>query len=192
MGILDGVPVYELFERVSDYGTLEKVNYFFISEGERFVIKVVEFTYIGVLRGRPVYNFGFGDLDEFSDSVTDGINTENGDVYKVFHTVLSTVPLFFEKTPNAIIRISGSDNGFQFEKGCRKSCRKNCTSICKNRNRRIRIYRGFILKHFRELNLHFEFWESNSVNPGEEKKIIPFGKGELAVSIYVKKRNSLI
>jgi hypothetical protein len=65
--------------------------------------------YVLDFRGRRVYNLGFGDYDLDTDSISDDLTTNNGDPYKVFHTVLHTIPQFFETYSDAMMMVLGSD-----------------------------------------------------------------------------------
>ena len=65
--------------------------------------------YVLDFRGQRVYNLGFGDYDLDTDSISDDLTTNNGDPYKVFHTVLHTIPQFFETYSDAMMMVLGSD-----------------------------------------------------------------------------------
>ena len=56
MGIISDKQVYELYEQVhSDKeDEVSRLNYFFISEGDRFVIKVIEYTYMMQTHGKRI------------------------------------------------------------------------------------------------------------------------------------------
>jgi hypothetical protein len=58
------------------------------------------------------YNFGFGDLiiDPATNEYTidDKVESNNGDVKKVFYTVISTLNDFFELHPEATVYVEGS------------------------------------------------------------------------------------
>jgi hypothetical protein len=82
-----------------------------------------------------------------SDTIVDNLNTNNGDAYKVFKTVLTTIPLFFENYGSGILMVQGSDGRPEFIETCRLTCKKKCTDECKNYNRRINIYRGYADKN---------------------------------------------
>ena len=57
-----------------------KLSYFFESIGESTITKVIEYEYIQDLpSGRKVYNLGFGDYDERTDTFK-----ENGYLQRVF------------------------------------------------------------------------------------------------------------
>lgn len=123
-------------------------KFLFNSQGHTRVTKVVEYTLLeGVGNGR-IYNFGFGDYDSQNDYVSDLSVSNNGDVYKVYNTVLSTVPIFFESNPDGYIFVQGSDSSIEFYEVCKVSCRKRCEGNCKNQGRRISIYRNYITKNF--------------------------------------------
>jgi hypothetical protein len=80
--------------------------YEFISEGPKgHIKKVVEYTETAT---KNVYNLGFGDFDEKTNSINDTAITNNGDSLKVLATVASTVYAFTEKYPNAWIFATGS------------------------------------------------------------------------------------
>ncbi len=59
---------------------------------------------------KDVYNLGFGDYDEITNSINDLSVTNNEDSLKVLAPVASTVYAFFEKHPNAFILATGSTN----------------------------------------------------------------------------------
>jgi hypothetical protein len=67
--------------------------------------KVVEYTETST---ENVYNLGFGDFDEATNSIDDLSITNNGDSLKVLATVASTVYAFMEKYPDAWIFATGS------------------------------------------------------------------------------------
>jgi uncharacterized protein DUF6934 len=84
-------PAYELKEDKSDSG----VKYFFTSEGKNAIVNAIQYSYIADINGKNVFNLGFGDYDLDFDIINDSVNTDNSDVYKVFKTVLTTIPKFF-------------------------------------------------------------------------------------------------
>lgn len=80
--------------------------YEFISEGPRGKIKkIVEYSETST---KNVYNLGFGDFDENTESINDLSVTNNGDSLKVLATVASTIYAFIEKYPDAWIFATGS------------------------------------------------------------------------------------
>lgn len=152
---MDNTPAYQT-KRLR-YKT-KKTLYLFESKGHKSIIKAIEYTPISKINNRLVYNLGFGDYDEYNGKILDNSNSNNGDMRKVFSTVLNTIPDFFKKTINAAIWIQGSDSAEDYKKTCKKHCKKNCTSICKNYGRRIRIYRYYLDKKFVELSEEYKFY----------------------------------
>ncbi len=57
---------------------------------------------------RNFYNLGFGDKDEITGQIDDEIVTNNGDSEKVLATVASTLYIFMEKFPDAMVFATGS------------------------------------------------------------------------------------
>ena len=145
--------VYQLEENVSSNG----MNFFFISKGKADIVKIVQYLYVQDLNGTKVYNLGFGDYDLEKDIILDDINTNNGDVYKVFNTVLSTIPVFFKNYKHALLMVRGSDGRPAFVESCKITCSKNCVNDCKNFNRRISIYGAYINKNIEILEFEYQF-----------------------------------
>lgn len=131
------------------------VKFIFTSEGNSDVIKAIQYKYLTSLNGKRVYNLGFGDY--CNDTIIDDINSENGDVYWIFNTVLSTIPKFFEIFDSAIMVVSGSDSTESFVEKCKLICKKKCINICKNQHRRIRTYRYYVDKNFDLLSEDYSF-----------------------------------
>ncbi|KQS33399.1 DUF6934 family protein [Dyadobacter sp. Leaf189] len=129
----------------------------FTSEGPDNIIKAVQYTYVRKFEGRNVYNLGFGDYDPQFDHIIDQAKSNNGDAYKVFRTVLSTIPPFFENFPEAIIMVQGSDSRTDFAEKCRETCIRRCTKVCRKFNQRITLYRNYVEKNFQVLGLHYWF-----------------------------------
>ncbi|MCB9232002.1 MAG: hypothetical protein H6581_10085 [Bacteroidia bacterium] len=136
----------------------EKIKFLFESNGVKTIIKAIEYTLIAQRNGRKIYNLGFGDYNEENGEILDDINSNNGDMRKVFNTVLNSIPLFFEINKNAAIWVQGSDSQDEFKSECQKTCYKNCKVDCKNFNRRIKTYRYFVDKHFIELTREYIFF----------------------------------
>jgi len=135
----------------------DKLQFQFESAGKTSIVKVIEYSFVVSVGNRHVYNLGFGDYRD--GTLIDDVNSNNGDVFDVFYTVLLTVPIFFEKRPDNVIIVSGSDSRTEFMEACRERCRKKCNGgKCKNENRRIRIYRWFIDKNFETLSKDYVFF----------------------------------
>ena len=136
----------------------QDLTFFFISKGQQDIIKVIQYSFVQKLNDKNVYNLGFGDYDITNDSIIDNVNTNNGDAYKVFNTVLSTIPIFFENYRNDILMVQGSDGRPEFIKNCKKTCTKKCNDECRNFNRRVNIYRGYVDKNYEQLNNEYQFF----------------------------------
>jgi hypothetical protein len=81
----------------------------------------------------------------------------DGDIYKVFHTVLSTIPIFLEMHDTAYVIVRASDSDIQFRIDCMKKCSRNCQSgFCRKFERRLKIYRHFVDKYETLLLLNYE------------------------------------
>ncbi|MGN6437347.1 MAG: DUF6934 family protein [Agriterribacter sp.] len=131
--------------------------FIFMSKGNKEIVKAIQYQYVNELGGRGVYNLGFGNYDVDTDTMTDDTIDNNGDVYKVFNTVLSTIPIFFENNKDAVLLVQGSDSKLDFIEKCRQACSRKCEKECKKANRRINIYRGHLDKNYNELSIDFQF-----------------------------------
>lgn len=88
----------------------DRLIYTFTSRGKRDIIKVVDYSPIYQFLDNPVYNLAFGDMIGSDNYVySDWENSNNGDMYKIFQTVLSTIPMFFAQYPSAMLYVSGVD-----------------------------------------------------------------------------------
>jgi hypothetical protein len=137
-----------------------KLRFFFESVGEEEVVKLVEYGYIQPLEIGHLYNLGFGDYDIETGTILDDVNTNNGDMWPVLNTVLSTIPQFFDEHPFDTIAVQGSDSVPGFEERCRPNCEnpRRCKTVCRNLNRRINSYRYFLDKHYAELTQTYVFF----------------------------------
>lgn len=78
----------------------------FVSEGIRGSIpKLVIYSETHL---HNFYNLGFGDKDEETGEIDDEVITNNGDSEKVLATVASTLYIFMEKYPDAMVFAMGS------------------------------------------------------------------------------------
>ena len=155
------------YETVS--GVLENgIQFLFISEGEFNIIKAVLYVYAFDLKGRPVYNLAFGDYDLRTKTLIDDQASNNGDAYRVFRTVLSTVPYFFAAYPKAMLMVWGSDSTNGYQENCRLSCSKNCLpDTCRNAHRRITIYRNYVNRNLSELSQEYKFYGGSMNNENQ-------------------------
>jgi hypothetical protein len=82
------------------------LTYEFVSQGPGGnVKKVVMYSQTGITN---LFNLGFGDRNEVTGELDDRVVTNNGDSVKVLATVASTVYLFTNLFPNALIGAKGS------------------------------------------------------------------------------------
>lgn len=140
----------------------QQLRFAFASKGIHDVIKIISYDYVGLNHEKKTFNLGFGDFNLFTGEFSDAVNTENGDVYMVFNTVLNTIPVFFEHYPECTIMVSGSDSGKNFIKYCKQHCRKKCSNdACKNQHQRIGVYIRYLNKHYDELAEEYLFSGSN-------------------------------
>ncbi len=87
--------------------SLDKVHtrYFFVSEGKRGkIIKVVVFQEID----NHIFNVVLGDYDEINDKVDDENITNNGDMTKVFATVVHIIKDYLKKNPDKLLYIEAN------------------------------------------------------------------------------------
>jgi len=145
--------VYELEVAEAEAG----LRYFFISQGEQDIIKAIQYSFIQDLHGRKVFNLGFGDYDIGTDKLDDKTDSNNGDHYKVFNTVLSTIPTFFNAFNGAILMVHGSDSTDSFLEICKEKCTKKCENECKNFRRRINLYRRYVNNNYMALINDYQF-----------------------------------
>jgi hypothetical protein len=147
------------------YDTREQYNssqnslrYFFISQGAKTIFKAVDYSYVGYFNGLVLFNFAFGDYDPVTGEISDDDVSGNGDQYKVFHTVLGTVPKMFDTLGDVSLMVQGSDSKPEFIAQCKAACTRKCGGgPCKKAHRRITVYRGFVDKHLDELQKSYLF-----------------------------------
>jgi len=161
------------------------VQYLFESAGNKKIIKAVQYSAFETQSGATIYNLGFGDYNSEVQSISDKENSNNGDMWNVFNTVLSTVPKFFNDNPGFPIYVQGSDSSDLFVEECKKSCSKKCSETCKNKNRRIRTYTYFVDKYFKELSKNYIFFGLDE-EESEFVEYLPKNK-YIAVLVYKKK-----
>lgn len=166
---MNNLPIYKT-EQVEEELTIQ---YFFESVGKKSIIKVIIYSPIDYRDGKVVFNLGFGDYDEELGTIIDNVNSNNNDMRIVFNTVLSTVPLFFNNYPEAVIIVSGSDSHEDFIKECLPTCTKKCEEHCKNYQRRIKTYRYYVDKNFDELTEDYIFFGRNKSKANTFVQYIP-------------------
>lgn len=152
---MNNIPAYKTEQLESG---VKNIQYLFESVGEKSIIKAIEYSYIRKISGRKVYNLGFGDYNEADGTIIDEVNSNNGDMRKVFSTVLNTVPKFFKENNDSAIWVQGSDGAEDYMINCQITCKKNCKEECRNFNRRIKTYKYYIDKNFVELSKEYIFF----------------------------------
>ncbi len=80
--------------------------YEFVSEGNNG--KIFKLVIYSETHLHNFYNLGFGDKDEISGNIDDAIITNNGDSEVVLTTVASTLYIFTDKFPDAMVFASGN------------------------------------------------------------------------------------
>jgi len=179
--------IYETNETATD----NSVKYLFISSGDNDIIKAIEYRYVQDFNDSPLYNLGFGDYNIDDDEIDDQSNSNNGDVYPVFYTVLSTIPMFFVHKPEAVMMVQGSDNSNEYTEKCKPTCKKKCiNNICRNLNRRIKAYRHYVNKNYEMLQKEYEFFGGLRI-AGSRIITEKYEVGKEYDSIFCKKRISL-
>jgi hypothetical protein len=165
------------------------LQFYFVSKGDKDIVKVVQYQYVKDFDGRPLFNLGFGDYDMETGTVSDEEVSNNKDHYKVFHTVLNTVPRLFDAYRDIILMAQGSDSRKAYIDKCRASCSKKCDEgICKNAHRRINIYRGFVDKYFEELSANYCFLGGEGIE--NQKLIEPYQQWKKYKAVFVMRKNS--
>ncbi|RKR05782.1 hypothetical protein C8C83_5132 [Flavobacterium sp. 90] len=160
------------------------LQYLFESTGEKKIIKAVQYSAFETQSGATIYNLGFGNYNSETKSISDKENSNNGDMWNVFNTVLSTVPKFFNDNPGFPIYVQGSDSSDSFAEECKKSCSKKCLGTCKNKSRRIRTYTYFVDKYFKELSKNYIFFGLNE----EQRDFVQYFPKNKYIGILVYKK----
>lgn len=146
---------YDVEKSITETG----IQYVFVSEGENDIIKAIQYSYVQMFMDRSLYNLGFGDYDAQTDTISDDSNSNNGDHYKVFNTVLSTIPNFFDNYPDAMMAVQGSDSKPEYLEKCRLTCKKKCIEgECRNSHWRINIYQSYVDKNYDALEVEYKFY----------------------------------
>jgi hypothetical protein len=179
---LNNLPIYKTEQFKGDL----TLQYFFESVGSKNIIKLIDYSPVDYKDGKVIFNLGFGDYDEESNTIIDDINSNNGDIRIVFNTVLSTVPLFFQNYPDAVIIVSGSDSHEDFINDCSPTCKKKCVEYCKNYQRRIKTYRYYVDKNFDELCTAFIFFGRNRSKNIDFVQYVPLHEYD-DILVYKKK-----
>ena len=172
---------YEMVERRTAY----EWEYYFISSGKKNVMKVIEFENVGENEEEKLYNLGFGDYNFETTGYDDISKTGNNDGRMVFNTVLNAIQRFFDIKPTGILTVCGSDSRLKFKHHFQKSCNRKCGKECKKFNQRIRIYRNYLNKHFKEFSNEYDFFG------GYFNRLLrePYTPGKSYDEIFIVKNN---
>ena len=152
------------------------IQFVFISKGKTTIFKAIEYAFVNSLGTKNVFNLGFGDYDPVTKVTRDDILSNNDDSYKVFNTVLNSIPVFFNKYPDALLMVEGSDSKPEFAKACKQNlCNKRCRTAegCKNKNRRIKLYTNYVSKNWDILSREYKFYGGIN-NQNNELDIVDF------------------
>lgn len=163
-----------------------KIQFLFESIGIKPIVKAIQYSLVKKQDGRKIYNLGFGDFNELDGTINDNSNSNNGDMRKVFSTVLNTVPKFFSENKEAAIWVQGSDSTEEFKTKCALTCNKNCKGNCKKYNRRIKTYRYYVDKNFVELSKEYIFFGLIQGDNPELVQYVP-KMDYTAILVYKKK-----
>ena len=135
------------------------MHFIFLSKGKTNIIKSIRYTYVQEYLGKALYNLGFGDYDITTGAISDDLVSNNGDQYKVFNTVLNSIPAFFNHYPSAVLIVRGSDSLSNFIEKCRKKCTNKCVgNQCQKAHRRIGIYRQYVDSNYNVLTNEYQFF----------------------------------
>lgn len=179
---------YEMTSKMTEDG----IDFLFMSEGKRDVVKIIRYSYVMHYQEKDVYNLAFGDYYSRSRSFSDNIITDNGDPFKVYHTILATIPHFFQTFDESLLMVRGSDSTQKFQNECRLICERKCSSgTCRRAHRRINIYRNFVNKHFDSLNKEYVFLGSST---SFENQLFTedYSRDKKYLTILLKKRKFII
>jgi len=137
----------------------------FISNGIYDTIKVIKYqsieSQLTLANGSKfeIFNLGFGDKINGEFDFDDSINSNNGDAYKVFNTVLHSIPLFFSKNLGSCLIVSGSDI------------------------RRTRLYNMYVTRNYETLTHDYAFYGI------KRNILAEFVNGQLYNSIVIVPKN---
>ncbi|TWW02141.1 DUF6934 family protein [Chitinophaga pinensis] len=94
--------------------------YSFVSKGKKDITKIVFYNYVRQFNNRPLFNIGLVDIDIKTGKISDDAISDNEDQYRVFNTVLSTIPRLFGVYKDGVLIVQGSDSGPEFIENCKK------------------------------------------------------------------------
>jgi len=177
--------VYDL--QINESEKDKYLRYFFISNGNEKIIKVIDYQYLQPFQNHDIYNLAFGNYDLENDTIVDDANANNGDPYQVFNTVLSSIPYFFDKFPDDKIIVQGSDSTDEFLQNCTANCTKCKNGKCRKYNQRLRIYKNYVDKNYDDLIQEYTFY-GGVKNEDGSSYLEPYEKFKDYFSVVVQKK----
>lgn len=88
-----------------DFEVNSSCAYTFISTGSNGnILKLIYFQEVS----SNSFNLVLADRDELNDGWSDMVNSNNGDIAKIFKTVISCILLFLENNPEAVVYIEAN------------------------------------------------------------------------------------
>jgi len=167
---------------------IDSLRYYFVSKGEKDIIKIIQYQYVKQFNGYPLFNLGFGDYDLETENLSDKEISNNKDHYKVLHTILDTIPRFFDIYGDVMLMVQGSDSKPEFIENCKINCSRKCNdNDCKKSHRRISIYRGFLDKNFEVLSEKYIFKGGQGFE--DHNLIEGYGKHQKYNAVFVSKKS---
>ena len=171
----------------SQHHSKEYIVYPFVTKGIENTLKIVEYSFVIKIFNQLIFNLGFGNYDPLSGRIDDETVSNNGDVYWIFNTVLSTIEAFLTAYPKIVISIRGSDSTEDFALRCKLTCTKSCNTYCKKRDRRINLYCKYLDRYHEQFSSVYEFWG----DPGPEEGFLnveTYQPGKKYLKIYIGKK----
>jgi hypothetical protein len=163
--------------------------YPFVTKGIENTLKIVEYSFVKKIFNQLIFNLGFGNYDPLWGRIDDETVSNNGDVYRVFNTVLSTIEAFLTAYPKIIISICGSDSTEEFVLRCKLNCDKRCDSYCKKKDRRINMYCKYLDRNLEQFSSAYEFWGDPEVKESF-LNVEPYQPGKKYMKIFIGKKQN--
>jgi hypothetical protein len=93
-----------MYQTIYEYSEVHAFRFIFTSTGKRNIDKVIQFTPTATSN---VYNLAFGDLLP-NGGMDDMAKSNNGDIIKIFATIIDVVKCFTTNNPSFLIYFEGS------------------------------------------------------------------------------------
>ena len=88
-----------MYQTIYEYSEVHASRFIFTSSGKRNIDKVIVFTPMAT---NNIYNLAFGDLLA-NAGIDDMANSNNGDIIKIFATIIDVVECFTTSNPSFLI-----------------------------------------------------------------------------------------